>query len=142
MEIIYLMSKTYTIGSLSKISNTPVSTLRYYERVGLLVPQHRSAKNYRLYGSSDFKRLRFIKAAKGSGFTLDDIRAILILENGEANVCKEVKELIRCRLEDVVKQIEDLRHVQKVLRSSFKLCQSSLDDDHCEVIEHLIEKRT
>jgi MerR family mercuric resistance operon transcriptional regulator len=134
------MSTTYTIGSLAKAAAVPVSTLRYYERAGLLVPSHRSAGNYRLYDASDLERLRFIKAAQGSGFTLSDIRVMLGLENGTTTVCEEVQELIQHRLADVAERMKDLRHVQRVLRASLELCHSGSDAHRCEMIEQLIGK--
>lgn len=136
------MSTTYTIGKLAQAADVPVSTLRYYERAGLLVPRHRSAGNYRVYDAAALARLRFIKAAQGSGFTLNDIRVMLGLENGTTQVCDEVQELIQHRLGDVTQRMKDLRHVQKVLRASLDRCRSGGDEDQCQVIEHLIGKST
>ena len=136
------MSTTYTIGNLAKAAAVPVSTLRYYERAGLLVPGDRSAGNYRLYDPADLKRLRFIKAAQATGLTLDDVRVLMSLENDATHVCDEVQELIGRRLADVAKRLKDLKHVQKVLRASLDLCQSGSHEDHCQVIEHLTGKKT
>ena len=136
------MSNTYTIGSLAKATSVPVSTLRYYERIGLLVPGHRSAGNYRLYDAADLERLRFIKAAQATGLTLDDVRVLMGLESDTAQACDEVQELIGRRLDDVDKRLKDLKHVQKVLRASLDLCRSGSHEDHCQVIEDLTGKKT
>lgn len=136
------MSTTYTIGNLAKAADVPVSTLRYYERAGLLVPGHRSAGNYRLYDAADLERLRFIKAAQATGLTLDDVRVLMGLENDTPQACDEVQELIGRRLADVAKRLKDLKHVQKVLRASLERCRSGSHDDHCQVIEHLTGKKT
>ena len=136
------MSTTYTIGSLAKAGDVPISTLRYYERAGLLVPGHRSAGNYRLYDAADLERLRFIKAAQATGLTLDDVRVLMDLENDTTQACDEVQELISRRLDDVAKRMKDLKHVQKVLRASLDLCRSGSHDDHCRVIKQLTGKKT
>lgn len=43
------MSKRYTISQLAHAADIPTTTVRYYERVGLVEPEDRSAGNYRLY---------------------------------------------------------------------------------------------
>ena len=131
------MSTTYTIGRLAKAANVPTSTVRYYERVGLLTPSHRSGGNYRIYDAADLDRLRFIKAAQGTGFTLDNIRVLMGLESGTTHVCDEVQDLLTHRLADVEQQMKDLKRVQGVLRASLKLCRSDTADNRCKVIEHL-----
>jgi MerR family mercuric resistance operon transcriptional regulator len=131
------MSTSYTIGWLAKGANVPPSTVRYYERVGLLTPHCRSRGNYRIYDTADLDRLRFIKAAQGTGFTLDDIRVLMGLESGTTHVCDEVQDLLTHRLADVEQRMKDLKRVQGVLRASLKLCRSDTADNRCKVIEHL-----
>jgi DNA-binding transcriptional MerR regulator len=43
------MDSTYTIGQLATAADIPTSTVRYYERAGLLRPLKRAANNYRTY---------------------------------------------------------------------------------------------
>jgi DNA-binding transcriptional MerR regulator len=57
------METAYTISQLAHAASVPTSTVRYYERIGLLQPEARSAGNYRLYGPEALARLRFIRAA-------------------------------------------------------------------------------
>ena len=47
----------FTIGRLAKKVQIPASTVRYYERIGLLEPEDRSQGNYRLYGRASLRRL-------------------------------------------------------------------------------------
>ena len=61
------MASPYTIGQLARAAGLPTSTLRYYERAGLLEPTGRSEGNYRLYGEEALERLRFIRAAQATG---------------------------------------------------------------------------
>jgi hypothetical protein len=53
------MATEYTIGELAKAADVPSSTLRYYERRGLVEPDNRSEGNYRLYGPETLERVRF-----------------------------------------------------------------------------------
>ncbi|OJW28349.1 MAG: hypothetical protein BGO49_14465 [Planctomycetales bacterium 71-10] len=131
------MSKSYTIGELARLAGVPTSTLRYYERAGLLKPSSRSEGNYRLYGERDLERLRFIRAAQATGFALDDVTALLDHRHATASSCHEVQELIRHRLEEVERRMADLRHVEEVLKGALATCQKTEKPGHCEVIDQL-----
>ena len=56
-----------------------VSTVRYYERAGLLPQPDRTASSYRLYPDEAVARLRFIRRAQQLGFTLEEIKGLLEL---------------------------------------------------------------
>ena len=92
----------YTISQLAKAAETPTSTLRYYERIGLLRPEDRSPANYRLYDDESLRRLRFIRAAQTIGFTLDHVSTLLGNRDGKTPTCSEVQALIEERLADGV----------------------------------------
>ena len=131
------METERTIGRLAGDAGVPVSTVRHYERAGLLSPCTRSDGNYRIYGQDEFERLMFIRAAQAAGFTLRDIRAILELRDGVRRPCHEVEVLIQERLEDVEDQMKHLRHVRSVLRRFYDACEVTKDEDCCPVIEEL-----
>jgi DNA-binding transcriptional MerR regulator len=131
------MNTSYTIGELARASAVPTSTVRYYERIGLVNPEGRSEGDYRLYGEGAVRRLRFIRAAQATGFTLEDISALLKFQDGATACCKEVQALIEQRLADVRQRLGDLRHVQSVLKSSLAKCQRTERPGHCEVLDRL-----
>ena len=119
------MKTPYTIGQLARAIGVPTSTVRYYERIGLLRPSGRTAMNYRLYGRDALARLRFIRAAQAAGFTVQDITTLLSLQDGSTGVSQAVQTLIEERLSDVEKRMADARHVQRVLKASLELCRRS-----------------
>src|SRR5499426_4690638 len=98
------MDGHYTISQLARAAGVPVSTLRYYERVGLLAPTGRARNNYRFYTQDALQIVRFIRAAQATGFTLDDVRALLTLWHGHTALCQEVEPLIAKRLEEVTQR--------------------------------------
>lgn len=73
----------YTIGELAERAGVSTSALRYYDRRGLLSPVRRSAGGYRLFDDDSLTRLRFIARAKGLGCSLDEIRDLLTLVDGD-----------------------------------------------------------
>jgi DNA-binding transcriptional MerR regulator len=131
------MEPPYTIGQLAKIAGVPTSTVRYYERIGLFHPERRTAGNYRLYGAEALERLRFIRAAQGTGFTLEDITVLLQLRDGATDVCQDVQGLIKERLAELEKRMADLRHVQRVLKTTLKRCHETQWSGRCHIIDTL-----
>ncbi len=126
------MATKLTIGELAKAAEVPTSTVRYYERAGILCPSGRSAGNYRVYSATELERLRFIRAAKATGFTLDDIRSLL-----RPAACGKVQSLIEQRLSEVRERMRELRHVQKVLRASLSDCREHEETGRCRVVDEL-----
>lgn len=126
------MGKEFTIGELAKAADVPTSTVRYYERAGILRPSGRSAGNYRVYSEAELERLRFIRAAQATGFTLDDIKALL-----RPAACTTVQSLIEERLEQVAERLSELRRVQRVLKGALAECLEHEQSGRCRVIETL-----
>ena len=129
------METAYTIGQLAHAAGVPTSTVRYYERIGVLFPEGRTAGNYRLYGPEALARLHFIRAAQATGFTLDDITALLQLQGVTSATCQDVQTLIEARLGDIAQRLTDLRHVQRVLKAALKQCQETAWQGRCHMLE-------
>jgi DNA-binding transcriptional MerR regulator len=123
---------TFKIGELAKEAGVPVSTVRYYEREGILKPAARSGSNYRLYGTDDLDRLRFIRAAQATGFALADITELL-----RPSACGRVQRLIDERLVSVDERLRELRHVKRVLGRALAECQAHEPTGRCRVIDDL-----
>ncbi len=121
-----------TIGELAKAAEVPVSTVRYYERTGILKACRRSASNYRLYSEEDAQRLRFIRAAQTSGFTLEDMKELL-----RPAPCGRVQGVIEHRLAVVDARMRELRHVRRVLHRSLKECHEHERTGRCRVVDDL-----
>ena len=131
------MARQFTISQLAKQADIPTTTVRYYERIGLVEPEDRSHGNYRLYGSDSLKKLNFIRAAQAIGFTLDDVKSLLADEDGETPTCGNVQGLIEARLADIEQRLKDLRHVRKVLKSALEQCHQQKKSDCCQVVAGL-----
>ena len=75
-----------TIGQLAKQMGIRTSTLRYYEKEGLIQPNGRTEAGYRLYAPTAADRIHFIQRAQRLGFSLADIRGLLTgWESGDLN---------------------------------------------------------
>lgn len=132
-----LVTVALTIGKLARELGLPISTLRFYERRGLLKPEARSGSDYRLYGTRSLETLRFIRSAQASGFSLDDIATLLKFEQGRISPCGEVQDLIGARMRDLDRRLQDLRRVQAALRRSLRKCKSGERTGRCVVLSEL-----
>ena len=108
---------TLTISQLARRSGVPASTLRYYERVGVIPPASRSDSGYRLYDEAALARLAFVQRAKALGVELDDLAVLVRLWDGAecAPVQQRLRSMVheqraatRDRLEDLTQLASDL----------------------------------
>ena len=132
-----LHMKGYTIGQLAKTVGVPTSTIRFYERSGLFIPDGRTDGNYRQYSQEALDRLRFIRTAQGTGFSLDDIRELLSLTHSDEPPCEEVLTLTKKRLAEVRQRVKELRHVERVLAKALDECCTGHAPDLCEELSRL-----
>lgn len=130
------MNKQYTISQLAKSAEVPATTVRYYERIGLVEPEGRSCGNYRLYSDVSLNKLKFIRAAQAIGFTLDDVRA-LMGDGRKCPSCGDVQQLLENRLAYIGQRLNDLRHVQRVIKNALKKCHERDPRDECQIIDRL-----
>lgn len=130
------MSPQHTIGQLAREADVPTSTIRYYERRGLLTPSGRSSGNYRVYDDRALERLRFVRSAQAAGFTLGDITSLLALQD-DASPCQDVQNLIATRLDQVVDQAKHLKIVERMLRQWLKVCHEAEQSGRCGVLDGL-----
>jgi MerR family transcriptional regulator, copper efflux regulator len=100
----------YTIGDVAERSGFSASALRYYEDIDLVRPAGRTEAGYRLYDDEELAKLGFIARAKQLGCTLDEIRDLLAVWEGEdcRPVQRRLHELVTGKLADAHNQIADL----------------------------------
>ncbi len=125
--------KLLTIGQIAAQVGMAASALRFYDREGLIRPTLRSGAGYRLYDSTSMEQLRFIRAGQAIGFSLDDIKALLALD--ENTSCKQVQEMIELRLSEVKEKLAGLRKVKSTLSDALARCRSS--NRGCAVVADL-----
>lgn len=96
-----------TIAKLAAAGGVGVETVRYYQRRGLLTEPARVAGEVRRYGAEDVRRLRFIRAAQGAGFSLEEIGELLRLDASDDRT--RVRDLARARLTLLDARIAELQ---------------------------------
>jgi MerR family mercuric resistance operon transcriptional regulator len=127
--------QTYSIGELARAAEVPTSTVRFYERAGLLKPAARSGANYRLYSEQSLERLQFIRSARAVGLSLDDVAGMVDAAHG-AEPCAAVVALVERRLAEVREKLKHLKTVERTLAKAVVNCCTDADG-LCNRVTHL-----
>jgi DNA-binding transcriptional MerR regulator len=90
----------------------PASTIRYYEKEGLLPKAQRGANGYRVYQASTLERLDLIQLGQKLGFSLEAIKTVAALQ-GDA-----LKDALLGQLEARLQEIDRLRAILDEQRTS------------------------
>ena len=130
------------IGELAKRADVPIDTVRYYEREGLIPPPIRRASGYRDYVDADVDRLRFMRRAKGLGFTLHEIRELLSLTAMSGDDMAALNAQTQAKLRDVEERIHALTRIREALKSLVTACPGHGALDRCPILAALSEDRT
>jgi len=97
------------IGELSKRTEVPVKTIRYYEDFGILDKPKRTSSDYRIYTQRDVDKLLFIKKAKDLGLKLSEIKEIIsCAEEGLKPCCGIVRDLFTKKIKEYENKITEL----------------------------------
>lgn len=105
----------YTVGEMAKILNTTPSTLRYYDKEGLLPFVERSESGIRMFKDSDYEWLLVIDCLKNTGMGIKDIKKfIYMVLEGDATI-KERLEMMKKQRESVKEQMAKLQQTLDTL---------------------------
>ena len=103
------------IGDVAKQTGLGIETLRFYEKAGILDRPARTESGYRLYGKNVLERIAFIKRAQLLGFTLDEIRQLIVHKKAGENPCAHVRRIVRQRLNDLDEKLKHMRRYRNEL---------------------------
>ena len=129
------------IGEVARAAGVSRDTIRYYEKVGLMVSAGRRDKGYRSYGEGDVARLRMIRGLKELGFTLREIRSFVEAGPVEAATCVDVGPRVRQKLDEIDRAISDLKAKRSRIRLAFRPCKSQAMDAPCAGVRSLLGAR-
>ncbi len=123
-----------TIGNLAKQAEVTVETIRYYQRIGLLDEPEKPDSGYRCYPLDSIAKIRFVKRAQQSGFTLKEITELIALDSGH---CDDVRKIAEQKLVRINQQISALIMLRNELDQLVKGCQRGVSTNRCSLIDTL-----
>jgi DNA-binding transcriptional MerR regulator len=137
------MSESWHIGRVAKETGLSVHAIRFYEREGLLRAPVRSEGRFRVFGQESVRELKFVRKAQELGFSLTEIRELLVLRRTGAQACSHVRDLLSKTLGRVNEKIEELLRLQGELKGALRRCNRDLKrsgnkpEKSCPVLEEL-----
>jgi MerR family Zn(II)-responsive transcriptional regulator of zntA len=133
-----------TAAILAKRTETPIFTVRYYTRIGLLKPSRDLRNGYKVYKQADKDRLKFINAAKALGFTLAEIEEILDRAVHGDSPCPTVRDIVKKRIIENKEKIRQMKRLQSRLEKAAEMWETLPDAEPdglsvCRLIESFSE---
>lgn len=105
----------YTVGEAAKILSVAPSTLRYYDKEGLLPFVERSESGLRMFKESDIDWLKLISCLKATGMPIKGIRRFIECTREGDSTIEERLEILEAQRESVKKQISEMQQHLKMI---------------------------
>lgn len=122
----------FKIGELSKLFNTGVDSIRYYERAGLLHPVRDQENNYRLYTLDDIRTMNTVRELLSIGFTT---REILNFEKDRS--LKHVTAMLERESSLINEKIGELTRIRNNINARLRSINEALNLDTSGTIHEL-----
>jgi len=116
-----------TISEVARQVGLQPSAIRYYERIGILVPAAR-VSGQRRYDSSVLYRLAVIQLARQIGFTLDEIRQLFFGFRDGTRASERWQKLSQKKLAELDGLMDGIKTVGRLLKKLMQNC-------HCETLD-------
>lgn len=104
----------YSSGVFARMANVTLRTIRYYDKQDILKPSFVSEAGARFYTDKDFARLQQILLLKYLGFSLEDIREMLIDDTDYHFMLNS----LNIQLKLVQDRIEQMQLVEKAIQDT------------------------
>jgi DNA-binding transcriptional MerR regulator len=138
------MARGIQIGRAAREVGLTVDAIRFYEKQRLLKPPPRTEGGFRLFSKQDLQHIQFIRRAQELGFSLSEIRELLVLQGEEVEGCTHVRDMLTAKLDSVRQKITELRKLENELAADLGQCERRLHDrgknhDACPVLKAIAE---
>ena len=124
------------IGQASAATGVSAKMIRYYESVGLIRPAARTDSNYRDFSERDVNDLRFIRRARGLGFSVEEITRLLSLWRDGERPSREVKAMAEAHVAALDARIAEMQAMADTLRDQARCCAGDERPD-CPILADL-----
>jgi len=131
------------IGEAAKETGLSIDTIRFYEKEGLVERSGRTDGGFRLFGPRQLQDLQFVRKAQVLGFSLTEIRELLVLRSDTTPTCAHVKALLETKMANVGEKIAELQALKRTLATAHRKCEQALGATHpthgsrCPVLEEI-----
>lgn len=130
------MSLPMNIGQAASAAGVSAKMVRHYESIGLVPAAARTESGYRQYTEQDVAVLRFIRQARGLGFSMEQIGELLGLWGNKRRASRTVKALAERHLAELEAKMLEMAQMQSALQALVASCSGD-DHAHCAIIDGL-----
>ena len=124
------------ISELADAAGVKTSTVRFYERRGILGSPSRTPGGYRAYDADDVDRVRYLRRGQELGFTLAELGAMVALSGSREPFTAEITALGTAKLAEIADRIADLERVRAALAGLLE-AQCADPDAPCPIVTAL-----
>lgn len=123
----------YTVGEMAKKIGVAPSTLRYYDKEGLLPFVERSGGGIRMFKDSDMESINIIECLKKTGMTIKEIKQFIDWCREGDSTIEDRLALIDRQRENVLKQMEQLYRTLDTLTYKHWYYETAKKTGTCDV---------
>lgn len=128
---------TYTVGQMAKMLGLAGSTLRYYDKEGLLPFVERSSGGIRMFREKDYEWLQIIKCLKKAGMSIKDIKKyIVLLQQGDSTI-QERLELFQHQRTVLLEQMVSLQQTLNTLDYKCWYYETALKAGTTDILQNM-----
>lgn len=124
------------IGQAAQASGISAKMIRYYETIGLIGPAGRTASGYRTYTDQDLHTLRFVRRARGLGFSVEQMHELLALWRDRKRASADVKRVALQHVQELERKAAELQQMADTLKHLAHHCHGN-DRPDCPIIAEL-----
>lgn len=138
-----VLGQAARIGQVARETGLSIDTIRFYEKQGLLKHSGRTEGGFRVFGPDQIRSLKFIRKAQELGFSLQEIRELLLLQGERLEACEHVREHLEQKLASVRGKVEELQKLERGLVDALRKCNRELNElgtnheERCPVLVEL-----
>ncbi|MBQ4086567.1 MAG: MerR family transcriptional regulator [Clostridia bacterium] len=131
---------SYTIKEVSEMTGIPASTIRYYDKMGLLPFVERGPHGYRAFSRENLRTLRLVECLKSTGMSLENIRTFFEwVMQGESTMQRRYEMFLEQR-RSVEEQIKQLQKTLEIIDYKCELYETAIRTGTADLYENAPER--
>jgi DNA-binding transcriptional MerR regulator len=130
------MKMIYTVGEMAKKLNVAASTLRYYDKEGMLPFVERSSGGIRMFKDEDLAGLKMIECLKKTGMPIKNIKHFMDCSISGDSTIDERYSIIQSQRDSVIQQIQEMQEMLEMLNFKCWYYETAKAAGTCAIHDH------
>jgi len=123
-----------TIGELARRAGVGVETVRYYQRRGLFPEPPRVNRGTREYAPEALELLRFIRRARGLGFSIREVERLVALRRARKDP-RDLAAMLATKAQELAREVREAQAVIRALEEMSAQCADVAPDDRSRLFD-------